>query len=109
MLASIPTTCATRAPVGSILRRGSMGPLPASPRARIGDAEIGLKRCPVGLEGCTRPLMHNRAALENDSVIGDAEDLLCVLLYQNGGDALVADDTLDRRQQLVDEDRGQPL
>ena len=51
--------------------------------------------------------MHHGAALDDDGVVGDAENFLGVLLDQNGRHAFVADDAAQCRQQFIDEDRRQ--
>ena len=55
------------------------------------------------------PSMHDAAALEDDGAVGDAEDLVRVLLDQNRRQAFLADDLAQRRQQFLDDDRREPF
>ena len=53
--------------------------------------------------------MHDVAALDDGGAVGDAEDLLGVLLHQDRREALVADDALERAEQFLDDDRREAL
>src|SRR6187399_1830253 len=68
-------------------------------------AEIFLQHRRIGRERGARGLMHDVAALDDGGAVGDAEDLLGVLLHQDRREALVADDALERGEQFVDDDR----
>src|SRR5262247_3548165 len=72
-----------------------------------GDAEIMLEGGAIALERRAVGLVHHHAALENDGAVGDAENFLRVLLDHNGGRALLANDALERNQQLLHENGGQ--
>jgi hypothetical protein len=59
-------------------------PRPAdAPRARVGDAEMSLKRGAVGGKRGACGGMHHAAALDNDGIVGDAENFFGVLLDQD--------------------------
>src|ERR1700722_12120360 len=63
---------------------------PDPPRAVIGDAEMRLQRRVVGGQRRAVGGMDHAAALENNGVIGDAENFFGVLLDQDRRHALVA-------------------
>src|SRR3954452_7095795 len=74
-----------------------------------GDAEIALQHRAIGGKVRARPLVDHGAALEDRRPVGDAQHLLRVLLHQDRGHDLVADDAPQRPQQFLDQDRSQPL
>src|SRR5689334_15301016 len=81
----------------------------AAPGPRIGDAEEGLQHAAVGAQRRALALVDDRATLEDHGAVGDAQDLVRVLLDQDGGELLLAHDAGERRDQLLDDDRGEPL
>ena len=56
-------------------------------------------------ERSTRARMHDAAAVQNHGVVRDPKDFLGMLLDHDGRHALLADDPLQGRQQVFDDDR----
>src|ERR1051326_3672934 len=95
---ALPISSRLCPPYGSMLRL-------APSRPGIGDAEEGLQHAAIGAQGGTVALVHDRATLEDHGAVGDAQDLVRILLDQDGGEALLAHDAGERRDQLLDDDR----
>ena len=53
--------------------------------------------------------MNDRAALQYHNAVGQPQNLLGILLDNDGADATGAGDGAERPQQFLDDDRGQPL
>ncbi len=83
--------------------------LVAAPCAGGGDAEVALEHGTVGDELGAGAFVDDAAALEDRGLVGDAQHLLGVLLHQDRRHAFVADDAPERRQQFLDQDRGEPF
>src|SRR5829696_3833085 len=60
-------------------------------------------------KGPARTGVYDGAAVENERAVGHAQDLLSVLLHDDSRHALPADDALQSRQQLFDDDGRQSL
>ena len=65
--------------------------LAAAARPNGGDPEIALQHGPIGGEIRARALVDHRPALEDRRPVGDPEHFLRILLHQDRGGALVAD------------------
>src|SRR5579872_7572613 len=59
---------------------------PAAPRSRIGDAEMGFQRRPIVQERRAVSRMHDGATIDDHGAVGDAENLLGILLDQDRRD-----------------------
>src|SRR5262249_48273294 len=77
---------------------------PTPPRAGLGHAQERLQHAAIGAQGRARTLVDDAAAFEDHGAVGNAQDLVRVLLDQDGGKTLLAHDPLERRDQLLDDD-----
>src|SRR3984893_11064052 len=87
----------------------SLRVLGGTSRSLVGNAEIGFEDRAVGAQRRARGLVHDGAAFENHGAIGHAEDLLRVLLDQYGRHALLANDAVEGRQQVLNDNWGEAL
>ena len=69
----------------------------AADRGRIGDADISFQQLLVGFQRRAVALIDDAAALDDDRPVGDAQNLLRVLLDQDRRQAFVADDPAQAR------------
>src|SRR5208282_6879918 len=86
--------------------------LPRPPHAAgagVGDAETSLQHGAVGDQRRAVGGVDHAAALDDERVVGDAEDFLGVLLDEDGRHALVANDPAQRHEQFLDQDRREPF
>src|SRR5262245_5641900 len=74
-----------------------------------GYAEILLQGGAIGLQRGAVALVHDAAALEDHGAVGDAENLLGILLDHDRRGPLLPDHPLERHQQFLHEDRREPL
>src|SRR5215470_19495111 len=81
----------------------------AAPRAGVSDTQEGLEHAAVGAQRRARTLVDDTAAFEDHGAVGHAQDLVRVLLDQDGGKTLLAHDPLERRDQLLDDDGREAL
>src|ERR1700732_4149441 len=87
----------SQTPKKFLVRRGS------------GNAEIALKRGGIGFQGAACRIMHDRAALQYYNAVGQPQNLLCILLDNDGADAARAGDGPERGEQFLDDDGREPL
>src|ERR1700730_12402661 len=73
------------------------------------DAEQAFEDRGIGFQGGTRRVMDDRAALQYHNAVGEPQNLLRVLLDNNGTCAAGADDGTECSHQFLDDDRRQPL
>src|SRR5438034_93140 len=73
------------------------------------NAEKAFEYRGIGLQGGTRCVMDDPAALQYHNAVGQPQNLLRVLLDDDGTGAARAGDAAERSQQFLDDDRGQPL
>src|ERR1700694_1311619 len=73
------------------------------------DAEEAFVYRGIGLQGGTRRIVNDCAALQYHDAVGQPQNLLCILLDDDRTDAAGAGDSAQRLEQLLDDDRSQPL
>src|SRR5258707_10729637 len=73
------------------------------------DPQEALEYRGIGLQGGTRRVMDDRAALQYHNAVGQPQNLLRVLLDDDGTGAARAGDGAERSQQFLDDDRGESL
>src|SRR6266446_9193858 len=73
------------------------------------DAQEAFEYRGIGLQGGTRRIMDDGAALQYHNAVGQPQNLLRVLLDDDGTGTARAGDGAERSQQFLDDDRGQPL
>src|ERR1700730_7076855 len=73
------------------------------------DPEEAFEYRRIGLQGGTRRVVNDRAALQYHNAVGQPQNLLRILLHDDGADAAAAGNRADRAQQLLDDYRRQPL
>src|SRR5580704_15470238 len=88
-------------------RPPDLPPARAARAGGLGDAQIGFERRAVGLERGAVAFIDDAAALDDGGAVRHVEDSLCVLLDQDGGESLLADETAQDGKQLIDDDRRQ--
>src|SRR5262245_3124395 len=71
------------------------------------DSEKAFERRRVGQQGRTRALMHDAATFQDQRAVGDGQDLLGVLLDDEGSQSLLAEQARQGGQKLLDDDRRQ--
>src|SRR5882757_2480911 len=76
---------------------------------RTRDAEIALQHRGVRLQLGARRVVHDRAALQYHNAVGEPQNLLRILLNDDGTDAAGAGDDAERLEQFLDNDRRQTL
>src|SRR6266403_2401850 len=75
----------------------------------VRDAQETFEYRGIGLQGGTRRVMDDRAALQYHNAVGQPQNLLRVLLDDDGTSAARAGDGAERSQQFLDDDRGESL
>src|SRR6266849_815579 len=73
------------------------------------DAEKAFEYRGIGPQGGTRRVMDDRTALQYHNAVGQPQNLLRILLDDDGTGAAGAGDGTKCPQQLLDDDRGEPL
>src|SRR5256885_14186710 len=74
-------------------------------RHGIGHAQMCFEQRTIRPERSAVALINNGPALENGSTIGDAEDLLSVLLHHDRRHSLFTENARQRLEKLLDDDR----
>src|SRR6516165_6596455 len=106
-LSRLPTSSARK---GGFVR--CMVSLPKTENSVCGGAghtEMALQHCGIGLQRLARRIMHDGAAFQYHNAVGQPENLLRVLLDNDGADSRAAGNDADRLQKFLDDDRGEPF